>query len=184
MEFVNDPRKAKIAFVTILVFAIVFFLGAGVLGYFFWQKTTSYKSLADEKSKLEVSVEDQVAGKTEELQAKLTESEKALADQKVTSEAEKSKSDEQIESYRSGMTKITAYKEALKYYYAVIEAHGGYTGWTDQEYAIFRSKAEATGDKDFVDVVDYAWNETSADVVTRVLRFHQALVTGFERGIK
>ena len=33
-------------------------------------------------------------------------------------------------------------------------------------------------------VVDYTWNETSVDVVTRLIRFHQALVTGFERGIK
>lgn len=180
MEFVNDPRKAKIGFVVVLLLAVIFFLAAGVLSYFYWQKTDSYKSLADEKQKLEVSVEDQIAAKTTELQTQID----VLEKEKTESGADKSALQGQIDSFRDGMAKITTYKEALKYYYSVLETHGGYTGWTDQEYAIFRSKAQATGDQDFVDVVDYTWNETSVDVVTRLIRFHQALVTGFERGIK
>lgn len=184
MNFVNDPHKMKVVFVTVLIVAIIFFLGSGILGYFYWQKGKLYKSLANDKSKLETSIEEQIKEKTAELEAKLQTDTETLRKEKIDCEADRSAKEDQIDSFRSGMAKITAYKEALKYYYSVLEAHGGYTGWTDQEYAIFRSKAQATGDQDFVDVVDYTWNETSVDVVTRLIRFHQALVTGFERGIK
>ena len=71
MNFVNDPRKAKIAFVAVLVLAIIFFLGSGVLGYFYWQKDKSYKSLVDDKNKLESSIEEQIKNKTAELETKL-----------------------------------------------------------------------------------------------------------------
>jgi predicted phage gp36 major capsid-like protein len=184
MEFVNDPRKAKIAFVIVLVLAIIFFLGSGVLGYFYLQKSKSYNSLADNKSKLEASVEEQIKEKTAELEAKLQTDTETLRKEKTDCEADRSAKEDQIDSYRAGMAKVTAYKEFLKYYNAVIEAHNGYTGWTDQEYAIGREKAVVTGDQDFIDIVDYAWNETSVYPVTRVIRVNKAIVTGLERGIK
>ena len=133
---------------------------------------------------LKIKAAKKIKEKTAELETKLQTDTETLRKEKTDCEADRSAKEDQIDSFREGMAKITAYKEALKYYYSVLETHGGYTGWTDQEYAIFRSKAQATGDQDFVDVVDYTWNETSVDVVTRLIRFHQALVTGFERGIK
>lgn len=180
MELVNDPRKAKIAFIVVLVLAIVFFLGAGALGYLYWKKVDSYKSLADEKKKLEDSIENQISSKTEDLQTQI----ETLEKEKTDLETDKSALQDQIDNYKVGMAKITAYKEFYKYYNQVIETHSGFTGWTDQEYAVGRSKAEATGDQDFVAVVDYAWNETSVDPTTRVIRVNKAIVTGLERGIK
>jgi len=184
MKFVNDPVKAKRVFLVMLILAIIFFLASGVLGYFYLQKSRSYKSLADEKNKLETSSEEQIKNKIVELETKLQTDTETLRKEKTDCEADRSAKEDQIDSFREGMAKITSYKEALKYYYFVLETHGGYTGWTDQEYTTFRNKAEATGDKDFVDVIDYTWNEASADLVTRLVRFHKALVIGFERGIK
>lgn len=180
MELSDNNKKTKVTIVVFLILAVVFFLASGFLGYLYWNKNKSYDSLASEKANIESSIDEKISEKITELETKVT----SLESEKSTLEAEKSYRDDRIESYKTGMAKISSYKEALKHYYSVVETHRGYTGWTDQEYAIFRSKAEATGDKDFVDVVDYAWNETSVDVITRVLRFHQALVTGFERGIK
>ena len=179
MEFVNDPPKAKIAFVLTLIFAIFFFLASGVLGYFYWQKMRSYNDLADSKKK----VEEQL--KTAE--DNLAKANAEITDLKTASSASGesiSSLEKQLADYKAGMAKITAYKEFLKYYNSVIKAHNGYTGWTDAEFQIDKQKAEATGDTDFVSLVNWAWYDTSVDPTTRILRINDAIVTGLERGIK
>ena len=179
MEFVNDPRRAKIAFVLTLCFAIFFFLSSGLLAYFYWQKTKGNHDLDSSKQKVEESL------RTSE--ANLAKANSELTALKASTDASGksiSSLDKQITDYKTGMAKITAYKEFLKYYNSIIEIHNGYTGWTDAEFQVGKTKAEATGDTDFVSLVNWAWYETSVDVTTRIIRVNKAIVAGLEKGIK
>ena len=139
----------------------------------------SYNDLAASKQKVEASL------KTDE--DNLAKANTELATLKATSDVSGqsiSSLQKQIADYKAGMTKIAAYKEFLKYYNQIIEIHNGYTGWTDAEFQVGKTKAEATGDTDFVSIVNQAWYETSVDPTTRIIRVNKAIVTGLERGIK
>ena len=56
MDF-SDPIKTKKVFVVFLVLTIVFFLGAGTLGYLYYQKANAYKTLEAEKNQLAVQTQ-------------------------------------------------------------------------------------------------------------------------------
>ncbi len=183
MQFVNDPRKAKIAFVLTLIFAIFFFLSTGVLGYFYWQKMKGYNDLSSAKQKVEASLNEKLKTAEDNL-AKANSEIATLKSSSSASGNSISSLEKQVADYKAGMAKITAYKEFLKYYNSVVETHNGYTGWTDAEFQIAKTKAEATGDTDFVSTVNWAWYETSIDPITRIIKANKAIVTGLERGIK
>lgn len=183
MEFVNDPRKAKIAFVITLILAIFFFLASGVLGYFYWQKAKANKDLASEKQKLQDELkifDDTLTKKTAELQSQKS----TLEQDKATLEGEKKALEKQIADTKTKQAKITAYKDFFKYLTDVIEAHNGLDGWTDAEYQIGRNKAVATGDSSFVADVDWAWNQRSVDQVTRLVKIFRDIIAGIEAGLK
>lgn len=186
MEFVNDPRKAKIAFVITLIFAIFFFLASGTLGYFYWQKMKSSNDLSTSKQSVEAKLktaEDSLTKANTDLTTANAEL-AALESSSSASGQSISSLQKQVADYKAGMTKITAYKEFLKYYNSIIEAHNGYTGWTDAEFQVGKTKAEATGDTSFVSLVNWAWYETTVDVTTRIIRVNKAIVSGLESGIK
>ena len=60
----------------------------------------------------------------------------------------------------------------------VIDAHDGFTGWTDAEYQVGREKAQATGNQTFVETVDAAWNNEAIDVTTGVINVYRGIVSG------
>ncbi|MFA5157641.1 MAG: hypothetical protein WC451_00410 [Patescibacteria group bacterium] len=183
MEFVNDPRKAKIAFVVVLLLAIVFFLASGALGYLYWHKLDDRNNLAASKQQ----VEESLSATLKTAENNLTAANKEIADLQASTDSSGqsiSSLQKQIADYKAGLAKITAYKEFLKYYNSVIETHNGYTGWTDAEFQVGKTKAEATGDASFVSTVNWAWYETSVDVATRIIRVNKEIVSGIESGIK
>ena len=187
MQFVNDPRKAKIAFIVVLVFAIIFFLAGGVTGYFYWQKVKAYNNLASDNRKLSDEQRDfnnTLATKTAELQNQKT----ALEKDKATLEGEKKTLEKQIAdstaANKANQAKITTYKDFFKYLTDVVETHNGLNGWTDAEYQIGRGKAQATGSSSFVADVDWAWNQRDVDQVTRLVKIFRDIIAGIESGLK
>ena len=168
MALFDDPRKAKLAFVLTLVFAIIFFLGCVGLGYFFYTKYSAYKDLSSKYNKLK----NQNQSTVEELKAQnktLTDENTALKGQITTKDA--------------GLAKIKAYNEFFKYENYVIKLHNGFTGWTDAEYRTARTKAQGTGDSSFVSLIDWGWNRTDIDPTTRAIAVWEAIAKGIESGL-
>ena len=89
-----------------------------------------------------------------------------------------------LDSKNASSSTIRAYNDFLEYMTQVIDAHDGFSGWTDAEYQIGREKAEATGNDTFVGTVDTAWNNTSIDVTTRVLNVYRGIISGIKSGLE
>ena len=179
MEFVNDPRRAKIAFVLTLCFAIFFFLSSGLLAYFYWQKTKGNHDLDSSKQKVEESL------RTSE--ANLAKANSELTALKASTDASGksiSSLEKQIADNKLGMEKITAYNEFFKYLTSVIKTHSGLDGWTDAEYQAGRVKAQATGSASFVSDVDWAWNRRDIDQITRLVKIFEDISAGVASGLK
>lgn len=179
MDSFAQSQRFKVGFVFTLILAIVLFLASGTLGYLYWHKL-------DDRNKLDAS-KQQVEESLAKAQGDLTAANKQIGDLTVASDSSGqsiSSLQKQAANYKTGMAKITAYKEFLKYYNSVIETHNGYTGWTDAEFQTGKTKAEATGDASFVSTVNWAWYETGVDVATRIIRVNREIVSGIESGIK
>lgn len=165
MEFVNDPIKSKRVFILMLILAIVFLVCAVFFGYFSYSKNKENSDLRTQNDELQKSLESSTS-----------------ASDKTKTGLEKDKADleKEVSNYEDKIDMITKYNEFLKYMTQVIDAHDGYTGWTDAEYQVGRQKAVATGNQDFINDVDSAWNDTTIDPVTRALRVYYDIVAGIE----
>lgn len=168
MSIFADPRKAKIAFVLVLIFMIIFLAGGGVLGYFYYKKNVESYDLFLENRDLK--------GQQEIDAAKLEKQVKTLTDEKTALE-------KQVNDNKAGSAKIKAYNEFSKYLNSVIEVHGGYSGWTEAEYQTARTKAQATGDSSFVTTIDWAWHRTDIDPTTRMIRVLKEVAEGIDSGL-
>lgn len=175
MNFFENPKKAKIAFVITLIVLIISLIGNGVLGYFFYKKNVDcyelYMANRELRSQQEADVED--------LQEQIT----VLTEEKATLEKQKSDLEKQAATDDTNFAKIKAYNEFFKYMNSVIETHGGYEGWTEAEYQIARGKAQATGNSSFVSTVDWAWHRTDIDPITRILRVLKEIASGIDSGL-
>ena len=183
MQFVNDPRKAKIAFVTTLILAIFFFLASGVLGYFYWQKMKSYNDLTDSKQKAEASLNEKLKTSEDNLAKANTE----LAGLKATTDASgKSISvlEKQIADNNAKKASIASYLAVFTYLADIIANHNGLNGWTEAEYQAGRALAVATGNNSFVADVDWAWNQRDVDQITRLVKVMRDIITGINNGLK
>ncbi|TSC93109.1 MAG: hypothetical protein Athens101428_736 [Candidatus Berkelbacteria bacterium Athens1014_28] len=179
MEFVNDPHKAKVAFVVTLILAIFFFLASGTLGYFYWQKMKSYNDLADSKKKVEESLktaEDNLAKANIELATLKTSSD--ASGQSISS------LQKQITDNNAKKASIASYLTVFTYLVDLIEAHSGLDGWTETEFQTGRAKAVATGNNSFVADIDWAWAHKEVDQITRLVRVMRDIITGINNGIK
>jgi len=168
----DDPKKAKIAFITTLVIAIIFFLGSGVLGYMYYDKYNDHRDLKEKYSDLKEITLSDLEKENEELQGQVD----TLTEEKLALE-------EQIKTKDVGIAVANAYNEFHKYMNQVIQTHNGFDGWTDAEYQIARRKAQATGSNTFVNTVDTAWNRTDIDPLTRLLNVWKGIVSGIENAI-
>jgi len=88
-----------------------------------------------------------------------------------------------LASKEAGMSTITAYNDFLEYMTQVIDAHDGFSGWTEAEYQIGREKAQATGNSGFVSTVDSAWHDTATDPVVRVVNVYRGIIDGIKGGL-
>jgi hypothetical protein len=179
-----DPvKKFRIVFwVTFSVLVLI--IAAGVFYYF---------KIDDWKEKLVASKDQKIAFQVTDLanQAKLLEETGGTAKDKEALVAEntlltKDKASLTAENtaLKAGRAKALAYNEFFKYLNTVIETHNGFTGWTDAEFQIGRTRAEATGDISFVSTVNWAWYETSINPTTRVIRAWKEIVSGIQNALK
>jgi cell division protein FtsB len=181
MSFLDDPRKAKVAFIVTLCLLILFFLTSGVLGYFYYQKYNENKKLAGDYN----SIKSQLEGTNKNESKQVSDLKKQIEDltktnSSLTSENNTLKS--QNADYKAKQAKVSAYNEFFIYMNQVIEIHNGFTGWTDAEFQVGKQKAEATGDASFVSDVNWAWYETSVPVEQRLLKVLKDIAAGIKKG--
>jgi hypothetical protein len=176
---VAKPRnKLAIAFIVV---ACVLFVASAVLGYFYYKSAKNYKKLSDEKVAMETAKTKEVA----DLQAALAKATgKTTIIKDTAAEKDKTALEKQVSDYQAKIAKANAYNEFYKYLNSVIQAHGGYSGWTDAEFQIGKQKAEATGDAAFVSTVNWAWYETSIPPTDRIIRASNEIASGIENSLK
>ena len=82
------------------------------------------------------------------------------------------------------MAKAKAYNDVLAYIVQLVQAHNGLNGWTEAEYQAGRTKAVATGDQSFIDIIDWAWNNQAIDQVERLTKVLDAIADGIGNNLK
>ncbi len=169
-QFANDPTKCKKVFILMLVLAIVFFLAAGALGYLYYAKHNDYKSLQTEKE----SLERQLETATEDLQKEIEE----LKKQKSDLENEKKSLEDQVTANNAKLKTVKAYIDCLSYLIGLIETHNGLDDWSEAEFQKGRELVQATGDSNFLSVVDTAWADKSTDQMIRLVNVFKAFIAG------
>lgn len=179
MKFYEDPKRAKRAFIITLIFAIIFFISAGTLGYLYYAKTRQVKNINTQKEEVTQKLENE----KKELEKKLEETQKELEKAKELSTGDKKALEEKITKYDEKLKTITAYNEFLRYLNQVMSTHGGFDGWTDAEYQEGKRKAQGTGDQALVSIVDWAWNNQSIAQMTRFNTVMKAVVDGIAKNL-
>lgn len=185
MSFLDDPRKAKTAFVVTLCLLILFFLASGVLGYFYYQKNNENKKLASDYNNLKNQIESNNKNDSKNESKQVSNLKKQIEDltkanSSLTTEKNTLKS--QNDEYKLKQAKVSAYNEFFIYLNQIIETHNGFSGWTDAEFQIGKQKAEATADTNFVSDVNWAWYETSIPPDQRVLKIWKDIAAGIKKG--
>lgn len=176
MAFYEDPIKAKRVFVVFLSLSILFFIGCGALGYLYYREHKLTKWINTQVSQKDTKIADlekQITGVTTES----TESAASLTEQNTAL-------NKQITSYKAKIAKANTYNEFFKYLNSVINAHAGFVGWTDGEFQTAQTKAQATGDTNFVATINWAWYQTTIDPVVRLVRVWNETASGIENSLK
>lgn len=183
MEFVNDPVKSKRVFIAVLIISIVFFVGTGVLGYLYYKE----RKLVNEKQSAIIQKDQEIANLQLQLDEYTGSSESARESLKsqndILKKSNKTLTD-QVNDYKAKSAKALLYNEVLKYVNSIIEAHGGFDGWTDAEFQTGKTKAEATGDAAYISMINWAWYEKSVPPLTRALRFFKDTASAIENSLK
>src|SRR3990170_5613420 len=169
MEFVNDPVKSKRIFILMLVLTIVFFLGAGALGYLYYHQRQLYKTLAQEKENLENQLSSATSSSTD-LTNQLKDQLKTCQTAKTKLDAEKKTLADANKTYVSQNTTATAYANFLKYRGEIIDLHDGLQNISQAEYDRGYALAQATGNSQFTSTVNWAWNQTDISQAKRLAR--------------
>ncbi len=181
-----DPKHRLIFIITIIVLSAIIFT---VIGYF------GAKNVFEAREELNPSpTSTATISQTASLTAasspqtspapdKTSEELDKLRQEKSDIQKQLDEKTNELSSKNAGMATIEAYNNFLEYMTHVIDAHDGFSGWTEAEYQIAREKAEATGNDEFVNTVDTAWNDTSIDVTTRVINVYRGIINGIRSGI-
>jgi len=164
MSFLEDPIKTKRAFWISFSLLLVFFISTAVLGFLFYQSYKNYKALKEENQRL-VSL----PSPSPTISAS-PGSQTDLLKENTDLKLEKMKLEKQIADDEAKDAKAKAYNDFFKYLNSVIMAHNGFEGWTEAEYQEAYRKAEATGDGNFVSVIEWAWHDTNTSQLDRLIK--------------
>ena len=176
MSIFENTIKIKKVFIVILVLMILFVIGGGVLGYFYYKKHQAYKSLLAEKNEIQTNLDNvrkDLDKANNELETTSVDLRKDLKD----CESDKSALEEDLKdlnaasaSYEDKNKVVKAYAEFLKYLSQIINAHNGLDGISEAEFQQGYSLAQATGNSDFAATVNWAWHTESVSQAKRLAR--------------
>ncbi len=173
----DEVKKFRIIFWVTFGLAVII-IGAG--SWWFMKDRANKEQVISEKD-----------SKISQLQAEIDKT-------KSASESEGSQLEKENTELKSSNTKLTkenndlkaakakalTYNEFFKYLTSVIKAHAGFSGWTDAEFQAGKTKAEATGNTNFVSTINWAWYQTSIPPADRVVRVWEETAAGIENALK
>lgn len=182
MALLEDPLKTKKAFQLAGALLIVLTAASVILGLLYRDNNLKYKNLEEESKRL---LNQPTSSPTASPQASPTPSPTASS----SSQADllKENTDLKLENQNlkntiadkdAKMAKAKTYNDFFKYLNDVTETHNGYTGWTETEYQTAKVKAEATGDGNFVTIVELAWTATSVPQIDRLIKVWNSIDEG------
>ena len=166
---VKAPTKPNKALIFVIIVSVLLLIASLILGYFYINAFKENKKLANEKQQLISERDKQTPTPSEDEKTLLQENNDLKND---------------IKDYQSKISKASAYNDFFKYLNSVIETHAGFSGWTEAEFSVGRGKAEATGDTNFVSLIDRAWHSEAVAPFTRVLDVLKAIEGGIETSLK
>jgi len=179
----GDPNKAKRWVWIEFAIAILLLATSGFFTFLYYGANDNgiwKESLISDK--------DQEIAQLEKQLETLTAEKNALDS---TAEGEKGTLEEQNATLKSEnlvleakIAKANTYNNFFKHLNTVIETHNGFTGWTDAEFQAGNTIAVTTGDTTFVNLINWAWYETTVDVSTRVVAVWKAIASGIETSLK
>lgn len=182
MALLDDPSKTKKAFWLVVALLIVLTAASVILALLYRDSNLKYKNLVEENKRLS---NQPTSSPTASPKASPTPSPTASS----SSQADLLKENADLKSENQNLkntladknaktAKAKAYNDFFKYLNDVTQAHNGYTGWTEAEYQTARGKAEATGDNNFVSIVDLAWAASSTPQIDRLIKVWKAIDEG------
>lgn len=162
-------KNPKAALTIFSVITLILLVACGVLGFFYWRQAQGKAELEKEKQALQAQVDSFTQ-----------EQGKAIETEKTASESAKAETD----SYKAKIAKALLYNNVFKYVNGLIETHGGFTGWTQDEFSTGRALADKTKDASYLAVIDAAWNQQAIPPLTRVINFFKATAQAIETSLK
>lgn len=169
-----DPvKKYRIIFwVFVGIFAVIIVSGV----YFFWRNQGDITQLILEKDQkiaaqnLEISKLNKATTTTESSSSELIKANAQLTEEK--------------DALKAGIKKANNYNDFSKYLTSVIKTHSGFSGWTDAEFAVAKTKAEAAGNASFVSTINWAWYEITVPQLDRAIRVWEETAAGIQDSLK
>jgi cell division protein FtsB len=163
-----SPKKGNPALIVVSVLAILFLAGAAVLGYFYYNKVKENSQLAAQNAEL--------SGQKSKMETEATSS--------ASLKLQIDQLNDKVATLEAKIKKAKVYNDTFKYVNYLIETHGGFSGWTNDEFNYGRSIAAKTNDATYLKVVDDAWNQQGGDPLARTLSFFKATASGIENSLK
>jgi len=189
MNTFDQSTNGKRPFVIFLILAILFFLASCVFGYLWYKNLSETNNVSSDEAM--VTTLAQKDSEIAALKAQITALQDTagqpsadLTKENTTLKDENSSLKNNIASYQTKITKTIAYNDFLKYMVSVIDAHDGFSGWTEGEFQTAQTKAQATSNTAFVSTVNWAWYETSVNPLERVIRTFNETAAGIENALK
>lgn len=165
--FFADPKKAKTAFVVVLIFLIIFVLGAGTLGYLYWKKNQSLKTTNENNQRT-----------VEQLNKDKADLERQVADTKKENEDLKKLNQETDATKANKEAVVKAYTEVLSYIASIIDKYQGFDNWTEADYQKGIEIAKKTQSTSFLATCQWAWTRKDISQMTRFVRFLNEVASG------
>jgi len=179
----NDPAKAKRWVWIEFVIAILLLATSGFFTFLYYGANDNgiwKEGLISDKDQEIAQLEKQIGSLTTEKDAisSTAEGEKGtLAEQNAALIADKA-------ALEAKIVEANTYNNFLKHMNTVVETHNGFTGWTDAEFQTGNAIAATTGDTTFVNLINWAWYETSVSATERVIAVWKAIASGVETSLK
>lgn len=177
----QTPRKKAVIYW--IVASATLFVIAAASGYMYYRANRNMKDTEREVTDLSQD-NDTLTQQLAETQSSGTTELEAVKETNTALAKDKKELEDQVASYQAKISKANAYNEFYKHLNSVIETHGGFTGWTDAEFQTGKTLAEKTGDTAFVNLINWAWYETSVNPTTRVIEVWKSIASNIENALK
>jgi len=162
-----DTKKVKWLVGIAIGIMCVALAGGGVLAYFYGKTNKQHKEALAQVSTLQTEINKLKSSCQGDISS-LESEQGSLASTNARLKKENQILSSDLSSCNDKRAKAKKYNDVFVYIVDVIQTHNGLSGITSDEFNHGMEIAEKTGDQDLTNLLDSAWNATSADAVARL----------------